>query len=107
MEKMSRADRAKQFMPFSALKGFEELVKNEQRMISSKRELSEEDVFSISKTLSSIKKRMMVRVTYYDTDAYLETEGLVSSIDFVFKKIVVVRTEIPFENISNIEIKKY
>ena len=40
--KMSREDRAKQFMPFAALKGYSEALRKKERIIVPRRELSEE-----------------------------------------------------------------
>ena len=40
--KMSQADRAKQFMPFSALKGFEEALREKEKLVVEKICLSEE-----------------------------------------------------------------
>lgn len=40
--KMDRANRAKQFMPFDALKGFREALEEKERIVEPKRELSEE-----------------------------------------------------------------
>lgn len=37
-EKMSREERAKQFMPFAALKGYEEALREKERLIAQKEE---------------------------------------------------------------------
>jgi hypothetical protein len=39
---MSRADRAKIFMPFAALKGYDEAIEEKQKLIKEKMELSED-----------------------------------------------------------------
>ena len=39
---MSRQDRAKQFMPFAALKGYEEALRKKEKITVPKAELSEE-----------------------------------------------------------------
>lgn len=41
--KMSREERAKQFMPFAALKGYEEALRKKEKILMSKKGLSEED----------------------------------------------------------------
>ena len=41
---MQNNDRAKQFMPFDALKGFKEEINKRKRVIVAKRELSEDDL---------------------------------------------------------------
>ena len=40
--KMSPAERAKQFMPFAALKGYEEALRQKEKIVVEKIELSEE-----------------------------------------------------------------
>ena len=55
-QKMPIADRAKQFMPFSALKGLEEALKTKERQIVDKKELSEELSRELSRNLSEIWK---------------------------------------------------
>ena len=45
---MQNNDRAKQFMPFDALKGFKEEINKRKRVIVAKRELSEDDLKAIS-----------------------------------------------------------
>ena len=40
--KMSREERAKQFMPFAALKGYEEALREKEKVMVPKVELSEE-----------------------------------------------------------------
>ena len=99
---MSRAERAKQFMPFSPLKGYDELVDTKERVYTSKRELGEEDLNALNDKLSSIKKRDIVKVTYYDKDCYVTISGMVSSIDLIYKTITIIKTKILFENISEI-----
>ena len=40
--KMDRAERAKQFMPFAALKGYEEALREKEKIVVPRIELSEE-----------------------------------------------------------------
>jgi hypothetical protein len=104
VEKMSRVERAKQFMPFSPLKGYDDLVSNKERIYTTKRELAEDDLIALNNKLLLIKKRDMVKITYYDTDAYVTILGMVSSIDIVYNTITVVKTKISFKDISDINL---
>lgn len=56
--KMERSERAKQFMPFAALKGFEELLAEKEKMIVQKIELSEERKAELDDKMRSIKRMM-------------------------------------------------
>ncbi|MDD6155602.1 MAG: YolD-like family protein [Lachnospiraceae bacterium] len=101
--KMSREDRAKQFMPFAALKGFEEELEKKEKMIVEKVELSEERKEELDRAFSQIKKRDMVEVIYYKDGEYLQLKGMVSRIDAEGGSLTVVNTKIPFSDLYNIE----
>ena len=103
MEKMNRRDRAKQFLPFNSLRGYYDLIREKEKEVTPKRNLSEYDIEQINNKLLSIEKNMMIKITYYDTDSYKTIEGLVSKIDLDNKYIVVVKTRISFTDISEIE----
>ena len=49
-------DRARQFMPFAALKGYYELVRERERTTQPKRELMPEEIEAISHVLAQLKK---------------------------------------------------
>ena len=48
-------DRAKQFMPFASLRGFDQMVKEKEKVLIEKRELSEGESRELSEKLSSLK----------------------------------------------------
>ena len=104
MEKMSRRDRAKQFLPFNSLKGYYDLIREKEKEITPKRELSDEALEELSKKLLGLKKNMMVKITYYDFDSYKTITGLVSKIDMVYQNLIIVKTKISFKDISNLDI---
>ena len=56
--KMERANRAKQFMPFAALRGFEETVEARQELWVSRAVLSEDDAEEIEETLQGLTRRL-------------------------------------------------
>ena len=100
MEKMSKLDRAKQFLPFNSLKGYYDLIREKEKVITPKRELSDSDIEELSNKLKQIEKNMMIKLRYYDTDRYVDIEGIVSKIDFTYKYIVIVKTKISFNDIT-------
>ena len=51
-----------------------------------------------------MRKRQVVRVRYYDRDAYTELTGCVSHIDLAARKLWVVKTRIPLDDIVRLEI---
>lgn len=94
-----RADRAQQFMPFAALRGYYDLIRERERIVQPRRELTEEEALELSQAFSQIKRREMVSVVYYDGEAYVTTRGLVTDIDIAARTLTVVRTPIPFDDI--------
>lgn len=98
-----RADRAKQFMPFAALTGFDLLVKERERIIEPRRERSEEENEILTKKVMSLKKGSFVKIRYYRKDAYEFIEGRIMQIDEVFRTLTVTKTKISFDDIFCIE----
>ena len=103
-EKMSKEERAKQFMPFAALRGYDSLVKSSDKVVCEKKELSEEEQAALSQTVLKLKKGDIVRVKFYNIDGYCEIKGAVTGIDLVFKSVTVIKEKINFADISELEI---
>lgn len=103
--KMSREDRAKQFMPFAALKGYPEALRKKEKIVVEKQELSEEYKEELDYQLRQIKKNDMVTVVYYCKDEYLKLTGLVSKIDETARVLKIVNTKIHFEDLYEIGIE--
>lgn len=96
------SDRAKQFMPFAALKGFYDLIRERERIVVPKHELTEDKAAELSETIKLVEKGKMVKVIYYSDGEYVSAEGIVTKIDFVFRKLTVVKTEIDLDDIWDI-----
>lgn len=97
------ADRAVQFSPFAALKGYEERIAERTRPREEKRELSEEEIGRLSAGLQRLSRGTPVRVVYYRTDRYVTVEGTVSETDPIRQILKVGKTAIPFEDIRQIK----
>ena len=94
-------NRAKQFMPFSALKGYEEALRAKEKIVS-KVELSEEKKEELNRKLLQVCKNDMVTVVYFCKDEYLQMEGRFSRIDKDMKILKVVNTKIAFSDIYDV-----
>ena len=101
-ERRPRADRAQQFMPFAALRGYYDLIRERERTAEPRRELTEEQALELSQRLAQVERRKMASVVYYDGEAYVTVRGLVSDIDLAARTLTVVRTRIPFDDIWEI-----
>ena len=97
------SDRARQFLPFDALKGFKEEIKERQKIKVEKPVLSEEMAIELSYKLNQVKKGMIVKIVHYDNEEYIETFGMVSEFSEVFNYLKIVKKKILFENILDIQ----
>lgn len=98
--------RAKQFMPFAALKGYEEALRAKERIIVDKKELSSERKDELDSIIRQIKKGDMVTVIYYCKEEYLKITGMVSRLDLDSRLIQIVDTKIDFDNVFSIETEQ-
>ena len=102
--KMDRDNRAKQFMPFDALKGFREALAERERIVVPKRELSEEMKQELDLTFHKLKKLDIVNVQYFENGEYVMVTGVVSKIDESGRFLIIVDTKIAFDDITDMQI---
>ena len=104
--KMTNKERAKIFMPFDALKGFREILQNQEIIKIEKKELSEDKIKEIDLILSKLKKGMLVKITYYNNNlsSYQTIEGVLTNIDIIYKTITIVKNKINIVELYDIEI---
>ncbi len=98
------ADRAMQFAPFSALKGYYESIRQQERLTEPKKELSEDEAEALSNILNKLRLGTTVKIRYYDVDAYTTMEGVVTEINLPYHRLKIVKTAIPFDDIYTIEL---
>lgn len=96
------SERARQFIPFAALRGYYDLIRERERVTEPKRELTEEHAQMLSRKMSQVRKGMMLSVVYYHTDAYETMEGLVTAFDPMYRSITIVKTKIPLDDVWDI-----
>ena len=92
-------NRAKQFVPFAAVKGYEEALRAKEKIVVEKMELSEERKEELDFKLHQIKKYDIITIVYFHKGEYIQLEGMVSRLDKDAKVIKIVNTKIPFEDI--------
>ncbi|MBQ8663108.1 MAG: YolD-like family protein [Eubacterium sp.] len=102
-KKMNQAARAKQFMPFAALKGYDIALRAKEKILVPKIELSEEMAEKLDCKLRMIKKNDIVTVVYFCNQEYLEVTGMVSRLDSTARVLQVVNTKIPFADIYDLK----
>jgi hypothetical protein len=112
---MSKLDRAAQFASFAALTGHSEAVQEEARLVDSKIELNDEQIFELNTRFNyicdNISSLPEVTITYFVPDsrkqggAYLSVVCKIKKIDVVNRIITTADgTEIKIDDILEIVI---
>lgn len=100
--KMPIPDRAKQFMPFSALRGLNEALAAKERIVVPKPELSEEMAEELDHKLQSLQSGQVATIVYYHTDQCIRITGMIARIDSSSQLLQIVNTKIAFTDILDI-----
>ena len=103
---MNRAERAKQFVPFDALKGLQEelRIREERRTRIEKKALSEEQIERISSRLLKLRNGSKIAITFYSRGHYLSIEGYVSEVSSIYAYIKIGNEKVFFDDIYKIRI---
>lgn len=102
--RMTREERAKQFMPFAALKGYEIALREKEKIVVPKMELSDDYKEELDYQMHQVEKNDMVKVIYFYRGEYIQRTGLVARKDESARVLKVVNVNIPFSDIYSIEI---
>lgn len=98
-----RAERAKIFLSFDSLKGFSQMIKQKQRIVVERKELSLDSCDLLNYKVHQIKPGKMIKVIYYNQNEYVALEGMVAKVDLENRKsITIVNKEILFKDIVEI-----
>ena len=100
----SKEERARQFLPFDALKGFKKAIKDKERVIVKKKELAEDAIESLNEKLNNLRIGIIISVINYENGQYIKTTGVLSKIDLINQYISVIMEKIYFSNIYDIDI---
>lgn len=118
---MSMIDRAAQFSPFAALTGYEEAVKETERLTEQKINLNETEIQLLNDKLHFIQENLQskptVSITFFAPDSrksggsYTTVTGTVKRIDTYDQSVIMTDGNIlPIKNILQIEseaLKKF
>lgn len=89
----SNVNRAKQFLPFDALKGLQEALREKEIEYEEKIELSEERLNELEIEFNKLEKGSCIKIKYYKNRQYVNISGIVTNIDYIKKKIQIDKTE--------------
>ncbi len=93
-------------MPFDALKGFKEAIKEKERIVVEKKEMTEDLYEELNLEFKKIKKGSIVKVIYYSKDEYIEYTGMVSEVNESARYIKVVKEKISLDDILSIKVEE-
>lgn len=99
---MDRAERAKQFMAFSPLRGYYDLIAQKQKIVVEKKGLTTDSAEELSFKFNQIKVGEIVEVVYFCIDEYVKCSGMVSKIDLANRTLTIVKTKISLDSIVEI-----
>ncbi len=102
-KRMSAKQRAKQFMPFAALRGLPEALALKEKVVVPKVELSEEMAEELDRKMHLLEKGKHATVIYFSNDEYIKKSGMVARIDVTARVLQIVNTKILFEDILDVE----
>lgn len=102
MTKMSREHRAKQFMPFAALKGYDEALRAQEKVVEPRKELPEEYQDELNWRLSQLQEGDVASITFYCDRRYQTVSGEIVGIDKNFAVLQVGYSIVPIKDIYEI-----
>ncbi len=103
----NKAQRAKLFLSFDALKGFQEFLRQEERIVVSCRSLSEDEYAQLEWKIHMVKPHDIINIIYFDGEDYIKLGGMVAKIDLVSSKTIqIVDKIIKIKDIVDIELSE-
>lgn len=96
------ADRARQFMPFAALKGYHDLARGQEAMRIPKPELSEERMAELSDAMRNLNLGDDVRVSFYEAGQCIAMRGHLTKVDEVTRSLTIGKKRIPLSSVLSI-----
>lgn len=104
VERYNRTERARQFMPFAALKGYEALLREQESVEIPKRMPSEEKSLWLSRRLQLAHRGKRVEAVYYSRGIYNKIIAEVKEVDYIFKTITIGNCKILFSDIFDFRL---
>jgi len=100
------ADRAKLFIPFDALTGFDEALRKKEKCVKKRLVLSEDQIEYINEILSQLEAGDMAELKYYKDceSGYTAISGMISDINTERNCVFVDGKKIRFKDIYDIKL---
>ena len=103
---MRREDRAKQFLPFDAMKGLYEALREREEKVNKveRRELDAEQTEALNAALLALKKGDRAEIVFFKEGVYYLLRGEIARVNVVEKYLSVGREKIPFFDLFSVNI---
>lgn len=99
---MNKHSRARQFIPFAALKGYINLIKEQEKIKLKKREVKKLSDDELAHKIKQIKELKICEIIYITDGKIVKTSGIISKINFNEKWLICIKNKINFENIIDV-----
>ena len=103
---MMREERAKQFLPFDAMKGLQDALRDREEHHSrvERHDISEEQMERNSEVFARLRRGMEVRLDCYRAFHDVTLRGRVTEVSIPFRHLKLGEDAIPFADVYSIEI---
>ena len=103
---MTRAERAKIFSPFDAMKGLQEALRDreERHLRVERHEISDEEKEENSRVILKLQRGMMVDIFCYSAFHDVHKCGRIVDVDLTYKRLRLGNEQIWFDDIYSINI---
>lgn len=95
--------RAKQFLPYASLRGFEKIVAEKRKIKEPRRQLAEDAEEELSRTLSELTHGTEICVCYYSDCRYIKENFEFFSVDTLTHELVLRGARIPLSEVFSVE----
>lgn len=95
-------ERAKQFMPFSPLKGLDEALLTQERVIEERVYLGEDAQNELNGKLLGLEPGERVTAVYYRGGRYVRASGAVTKVDVNARRLILDEVRIPIDDLKDI-----
>lgn len=101
---MSRENRAKQFLPFAALRGLNEALREAERVVMPRAVLFEEEMERVDRMLQKVRVGQRVWAVCYRDGVYMTVCGLVERVETGRRVLQIDGGGVRFEDLRTLEI---
>lgn len=96
-------ERAKQFISFSALRGFEEAARAQEFMHEARVYLGEDAQLELNATLKNLEPGELITAEYYKGGRYVRVCGSLEKLDLNQRRLIIGEARIPIDDLKDIQ----